>query len=388
MAQAPLGGREDLAPPWRRILGAAAVIAWLLGCSSPAPVPEQIAAEMPAPRELSADERVRADAAAAAAIELLRAERWEEAFLSGRAALELDPASARAMAVRGVQLMREAQEESPPALARWRQAEGELLRARRLAPGDPDVAVWLARFYAAEGHFAAAASVLDGVLAEAPEDAPCLRLAANLRYEMGEERRAAALLRSLLALTPEDAQARYRLAQCEVTLAESESDDAERARRLEQAAATFAEYRRLAPSRVDGWLGEAHARFAALQAGALEEEARGRALAAVLDLYREAQERAPSQADPVFGEGVVLEARGDRAGAMATYRRALRLQRDHAASLLNLAALLAEAGEGQEARELAERALRAGVTPQEERALRRFMTATPPGADQPGQGRR
>jgi putative thioredoxin len=60
----------------------------------------------------------------------------------------------------------------------------------------------------------------------------------------------------------------------------------------------------------------------------------------------------PSEADDLVAEAAAAEARGDPAGAEATYRKALELRDTHEAAVLGLARLLAGDGRGQEARTL------------------------------------
>ncbi len=289
------------------------------------------------------------------------------------AALSLDPRQPHAHAANGVLSMHAAQAENPPMLSAWRRAEGELLRANALAPDAADVALALTRFYVAEGHGRAALDVLERVLLRQPKHVAALRLAGMVAYEASEERRARPYLARLLAEQPEDAESLYRLACCEAVVAERLSDEAAKPAAWRNVAELFQRHRGLAPTDVQGALGEAQARFRLWELAG--KKANDADLRTALELYRVASRLHVGQPESAHGEGVVLEAVGDVSGAEAAYGEALRRQATHAPSLLNLAALLAERGALDAARTLWEKALRAGLTPNEKNKVEALLAA-------------
>jgi tetratricopeptide (TPR) repeat protein len=345
-----------------------------VGCASPAPSPEQIASELPPTRDLDAQTAARVAERAEHAVRAAEAGRWGEAEDAADDALSLDPRSATARVARALCLMHEARREDPPELRAWRRADGELLLASRIAPNDPDVQLARARFLAADAHLSAAAECLEPSLARHPHHLASLREAARLRYELGEERLASALLVRLLAEAPDDAEALYRLAQCRTRIASSETIEKERSKALRDAARSFHRYVEKAPADADGWLGEAYATLAAAR---LDGPAALRAEAdAILGLYRMVETLRELSPEPHFARALVLEETGERASARAAYRKALQLDPGHVPSLLNLAADLARTGteeDAREAHELCTRALRLGLEPEERRRVLRFV---------------
>lgn len=351
------------------------VPALAVACSAPSADPREMA-ETPPPVRAGAD-RAAADGRAALAFAALDAGSFAVARDEVDTALSLDPSSPRVRAALGAVLMAEAQTQSPPALDSWRRAEGELRRAVALAPNDADVGLWLARFYSADGHVQAALAEVDRVLATHPEHLVALRLGGFLAYEGGEERRARSFLARALVIEPSDAEAAYCLAACETELARRELTAEQRRPGWEVALAAWVRCRELAPDDVDAVLAEAYVRQQRLADGIAADGEREAELRAALALYREASTRAPQQPEAAFGEGVVHEALGDPAAAEAAYRRALAIRPDHPGSLLNLIALRAAAPDGaDEVRELAARALRAGITPLERRQLRQHLDSS------------
>lgn len=348
--------------------------AWCLavaGCTGPSADPARYAADLPAPVELDDDARRRAQEAGSRALDAAFAGAIDEARIAAQHALGIDPRDARAHAALGVVAMHEAQGESPPDLPAWRRAEGELLMAHALAPADARVTLALARFHVADGHGQAALDLIDRALAGgANNDLDLLRLASVVAYEAAEERRARSYLLRVVEAAPDDAGSLYRLALCEATLAERPREDDVRRRAWQQAADRFARYVALAPEDVQGMLGEAQARFRLWQLDGASDPER---LGAVRDLYRAAARLDSRSAEAVFGEGVVAEAAGDSAAAEVAYREALRREPAHAASLLNLAALLAERGATDEARACWEKALATGLTPAERRKVEELL---------------
>lgn len=336
---------------------------WAVCCSSSSIEPRDMIEDLPRAADLDEPSRAQAQTLGASALAAATSGAFAQARDQAGTALLLDPRQPHALAANGVLSMHDAQAESPPTLAAWHRAEGELLRAQTLAPDDPEVVMALARFYAAEGHGRAALDVLERVLLQRPKHAAALRLAGLVAYEASEERRARSYLARLLAEDPEDAESLYRLACCEAVVAERSSDEAVKRAAWRNVAELFQRYRGLVPTDVQGTLGEAQARFRSWQlAGRAANDAE---LRAALDLYRAGNGLRLDQPESPHGEGVVLEALGDASGAEAAYGEAIRRKATYAPSLLNLAALLAERGTLDNARALWEKALRAGLTPNE-----------------------
>ncbi len=344
---------------------------WAPSCSSSSVEPRDMVQDLPPAANLAEPTRAQAQALGASALTAATSGEFGPARDQVDAALSLDPRQPHAHAASGVLSMHDAQAENPPILSAWRRAEGELLRAQALAPDDPDVALALARFYVAEGHGRAALDVLERVLLRQPKHAAALRLAGLVAYEASEERRARPYLARLLAEHPEDAESLYRLACSEAVVAERLSDEAAKQAAWRNVAELFQRHRSLAPTDVQGALGEAQARFRLWQMAG--KKANDADLRAALDLYRAGNGLRLDQPESPHGEGVVLEALGDVSGAEAAYGEALRRKATHAPSLLNLAALLAERGALDAACALWEKALRAGLTPNEKNKVEALL---------------
>ncbi len=213
-------------------------------CSAPSPIPEEVASELPPERELDPETKARLASLTVEALRLLGEERFDEAEETARQALSLQPREARPRAVLGTCLMNRARQTEPPDLHLWRRAEGELLAATRTAPSDPIAAVLYGQFLVGDGHLTAAAEVAEATLRHDPDDLAALRLAAETRYELGEERVAIPHLERWMQLDP-DPQIRYKLAWCLLRIAESDRED--RVPLLVEAAESFAAYRELEP---------------------------------------------------------------------------------------------------------------------------------------------
>lgn len=351
------------------------VSAWLgcaVGCSAPSVEPRELANNLPAAAPTDAATQAQADALGASALRDATAGQFATARDQADSALGLDPRQARARAASGLLAMHDAQGETPPVLAAWRQAEGELLQAQALAPDDAQVALALARFYVADGHGRAALAVLERVLAREPDDVGALRLASLVAYEGGEELRARPYLARLVVAQPDDAESAYRLVRCEAALAERQNEAAAKQQAWRHVVELCQRYRGLVPADVQGALSEAQARVRLWElAGKQADDAD---LRAALDLYRLARRLDGNLPAPAHGEGVVLEALGDAAGAEVAYHAALACDPAYAPSLLNLAASLTERAALAEARPLWERALRAGLTPSEKRRVEALLT--------------
>lgn len=371
----------------RRVMSLAP-LALMLGCRGVSPDPAVLATE-PLPASAStADARAAASAHAQRALAAWEAGQPEQAEEAARDALDRDPGLLRARAILGRCLQERAMRQTPPDLALLNQADGETLRAATLAPADPVVGRLRAGFLERAGHITAAAAAAESALAQLPSTAAgesldpdrvaLIAMAADLRYELGEERQALPWLRQLTTQRPGDARAWFRLGVC---LAGGQDAAA-----LESAAAAFQRSAELTPADRAGWLAQGSALYRAAEAAARagDEARRERHLVAAAAVFGAAAEQFPADGEPCFRQGLVLESAADPSGAAAAYRRALQRQADHGGALLNLAGLLAqhEAEDpvaGAEARELLRRALdgaRAGtirLTPPERERIEAYL---------------
>jgi tetratricopeptide (TPR) repeat protein len=348
--------------PWMAVFLRLSFGACLAACSSVPPSPAEYAAQVPPERELSTAERELVARLLASARQRFAEGQHDAAEDAARGALRLDPRAAGARAVLGECL---AHAGDPV------RAEGELLLASHLDPGDPHVALAYARFLERDHHLTAAAAVIDQALRRHLDDAELLSAASRLRFELGEERLALPLLTRLLTIRPQDAEAQYRMAQCEAALAASEQGPLRR-RAYEQAARSYAGYRQLRADDVDGCLGEAHALMHAAGAGQLSDR---ELLAAAERAYRDAEQLAPDDARVAFGLALTAEAIGDHERARQLYRRALGLDPLHAGARLNLAASLEASGQGDEARTHWSIALQLDLTPIERQRVAEAIAA-------------
>lgn len=346
---------------------------WLVACAGVSPRPEEMAANLPPERTLTPAEAASVAGYTTEALTRLAAGEFDEARREAESALSVDPRAARARAVRARCQMEEARRESPPTLPVWRHAEGELLTAQRLAPFDVEVGLLFAEFLEADGHLTAAAERLDLLVAAQPDEPRCLREAARVHYELGEERAAIPQLERLLTLDPQDHESLYRLAQCRHRLAPTEArelTDLNAKLALYTAASeAFGRYREAVPGDVDGFMGEAFVRVEAwrLKSGDADE------LAVARGLFERASELSPDSPEPFFNLGVVGELGQDGEGARSAYEAALRVDPNHLPSLLNLAANLQAAERPGDAVSYCRRALELPVTSEERGRLQAFL---------------
>jgi len=350
---------------------AIAALALLASCRGPTTLPEQYLRDLPADRPIAPEVAERARNQAEAALAAVDAGRFEEGRSLAEDALASNPRLAIARVAIARCLIKDAQREVPPTLALWRHAEGELLIAQRLAPERPEVHLARAEFFAVEGHLSAAAESLEQGLSRAPNDVRLVREGARLRYELGEERAAGALLVRWLAEVPTDTKALWMLAQVRAKLAASRDRDKapERQKAYREAADSFHRYAELVPTDGEGWLGEAWARSAL----------GGREAETAVKLYELAEGLIERSPEPSFGKAVTLEALGRAPEAREAYRRALGRDDRHVGSLLNLAASLGkgDAKEKSEAKVLCRRLLDLRITAAERQRIEKFL-ATPP----------
>jgi Flp pilus assembly protein TadD len=303
---------------------------------------------------------------------LLNEGHFAEAEETAQRALSLQPRAARPRAVLGRCLMERARVDDLPDLRLWRRAEGELLSATRLAPDDSVVAVLYGEFLVADGHLTAAADTAERVLAQHPRDVPALRLAADTRYELGEERLARPHFTRLVELDP-DPQYRYKLAWCLLRIAEGELD--EKIPLLIEAAEGFAAYLELVPDDLEGHLAEGRALYRAAEemgSGADRDARAGQAVA----VYRRAVELDPEATDAFFGLAVSLEPVGRTEEAVAAYQQALVLDPRHIGALLNLAGLFASTDRREQAEPLCRRALSEDLTSDERDRVLAFLAGS------------
>ena len=338
-------------------------------CSAPSVDPEEIASKLPPERELDQATTATLEDLSRDALGLMNEGQFGEAEATARRALGLQPREALPRAVLGTCLMHRAQEDDPPDLRLWRQAEGELLAATRADPDDPVVGVLYGRFLVQDGHLSAAAQVAETTLARNPGDVPALRLAARSRYELGEERLARPLLVQL-AEVDFDPQIRYWLAWCGLRLAEGELGD--KVPLLMEAADGFAAYRAMEPGDMEGYLAEGRALVRA--AGETEDRDQRSARAdRAVGVYDLAADRFGDAAAPRFGRGVCLELLGRTEAAREAYEQTLELDPRHVGALLNLAAQFAATGEREPAEALYRRALLEDLTSGEREQVLEYL---------------
>jgi tetratricopeptide (TPR) repeat protein len=355
-----------------------------MSCGSVRPTPQEFSEDLPPRRQLSPAERDRVQRESEAALMDLLAGRYEEARDRARTALETDPRSVRALAVLGRSLGALAWANDLPDHVMAQEAEGHLLLALRLDPTDAEARLFYAQLLVVEGHLSRAGRELDQLLEHHPRYQPALRAAADVRYELSEERAAAALLSRLLTESPGDAWALFRLAHCRVQLADAHlrgdsrlADNQDRvavavaAYRL--AAKTFAEYQDISRDDPAGYLGEAHARYRALVAGRQDRAAKQQSGDAIVALFQKARTLDPKNPATFHGEGAVFDLLEQEDRARRAYNEALRLDANHVPSLLNLAALRYGAGEKKAAQDLWRRVLKLDITPAEKREIRKLL---------------
>lgn len=278
--------------------------------------------------------------------------RYSEAERGAVEALEIDPRSARARAVRGIVLLQVAKEKDPADIFLANEGEAETVLAEKLAPQDPFVAWVRALFLAESGHLSAAAAVAEAAIertrgAPPEERAPLFGLAGTYRYELGEERAALPLLRAYVGLRPDDATASFRIGSCLLRMAmlpvgPAATQDKNAQSEAEQAARAFQRCVELAPGDEDAWLaiGAATMRAAVLAGKRALAAERERLMATALAQFRTVATRFPTNAEAMFRVGVVEEGAGRRDQAGIAYTMALERDADHLGSLLNLATLL------------------------------------------------
>ncbi len=339
----------------------------LTACGGIAPPPDQF--EVPAPRELDDVDRRRVLELELKARSALGAGAYDTATEAARDGLAIDPRHGILRALLGRALMGRAQRERPPRLDLWHDAERELRLASTLAPTDPEVAIAHLQMLEADGHLTAAVELLDPVLAANPRDPRLLREASRLRYELGEERAALPHLVLLLVLEPEDAETRWRLAQCQLAMAAA-APPAEAPKLYREAASSFAQYRVLRPDDAGGALGEG---YALLTLADLDEPATPQELAAVLPHFVAAARLAPREPDPLYAQALLHERLGTPDVAIALYREAIVRDPSHVPAHLNLVAALAANDDPGQARAAAMRALALPLPANERDRLREFL---------------
>ncbi len=352
----------------------------LAGCGGISPRPAVLAAREPTAVTLDEDQQRRLAAHVQQALTHVGAEEWQLARRAARAALALDPRCARAHAVLGRCRMAAAMAIDPPDLPTWRQAEGDLALAARLAPTDAEIALLHADLLTADGHWSAARTALTGALAAQPDHLELLRRAGRLSYELGDERGAVPLLERLVDRQPA-AEERFMLARCRLQIAETAVREGvaagERDPLVRAAIAEFARYRDAVPQDAEGHAGEAFARLLALRAGGgggpAAEAAEAAALDAIDALLATASRLDPGAPQHWFNRGVVAEMRGDPDTARSRFSRALESNPRYLPALLNLAASLAADGRGDEAVAYVRRALDLQPTDDERRRLLEFL---------------
>lgn len=354
-----------------------------VACSTPGPSPAAWEAHELPVVELDGEGRAKVEALTRDAGEALAADRIDDAARFAERALRIDPRAALARSILGMALLQPALQEDPPTLAWMEQAEGELRLARRLAPAHPQISMFYSRFLEVDGQISLAAAVLDELLGLRGDYLPALRRGSRLHFELGHERRAGELLERVVERDPKDSAAWYRLALCQHRLAEAtEGGDTELRTGVDQvvreaflrAAKSFRAYSRLRGDDVEGFLGEATARFRALLA-VQPGPGSGPETDEILAVLSTAAQIAPDSPAPMHNKALVHQHRGELPKARAAYEGALERDRDFLPSLLNLANLLAAEREHARARELCERALKLQPSASEARRLRAYLSS-------------
>lgn len=355
-------------------------------CSTPGPSPADWEAHELPKVELDAEARARVRSQTEAARQALAGGRVTEAARIAERVLRIDPRAAFARAILGTALLEPALAKTPPDLAWLERAEGELRLARRLAPGDPQIAMLYSQFLEVDGQISLAAKVVDEVLKASPNYLQALRDGSRLHYELGHERQAALILERLVDRVPSDSEARYRLAVCQFRLAEAmASGDTEirvGVRSIAQAAFlrsadSYVTYTRLQPTDMDGFLGEAMARFRAAVLSSPEPTKQSPAPAAyaeIVAILTSAARVRPESPSPIHNQAVVHQHFGNQDKARSCYEAALELDKHFLPSMLNLAVLLDAAGEKPAARDLCERALKLKPSDSEAKRLRAYLS--------------
>jgi tetratricopeptide (TPR) repeat protein len=300
--------------------------------------------------------------------------RYPEAEAAANSALELDPRSARARAVLGMARMQRAAPTAPTDLRVANAAEAELHLARALAPNDAFVGFLSAVFLAETGHMSAAAVEAEAALARttnapAAERASLLGIAGTYRYELGEELAARPHLEAYVRLRPDDATAHFRLGSSLLRIAAVPQGARDRRfldaqANAELAAQAFAQCCTLSPGDDDAAVAVAVALW---RAGELATQNGDAAKAnehheAALERLRQVVARFPQNAEAWFRLGLVAEAWRQPADAEAAYAEALQRDPAHIGSTLNLAALRDGRGDAAGALTLWQRALERDAT--------------------------
>ncbi|MGC6486265.1 MAG: hypothetical protein ACON4Z_01340 [Planctomycetota bacterium] len=367
----------------------------LTACAAVAPDPAGVSVDALPQVELGDRRRAERDDAVQRAVEAVVQQRYAEAGAAARAALGLAPRAARARAVLAMVDLQEASAQDPVEWRGLRRGEAQLATARALAPADAFVGWMHAVFLAETGHVSAAAAAAEDALARcgsapAAEKAALLGIAATYRYELGEERAAVPHLRAYTALRPDDATAQFRLGASLLVVAETPQGAppsyAAARSSAEEAADAFQRCVDLAPGDEDAACAVARALLRAAALTRLQRAGEGDAREAAaaeleqraLAKLRAAAERFEASAEVRFRLGVVAARLGEQQVAEASYRAALERDAAHAGSAMNLAALLAEREQVEEARSLLRRLLDAApsqtaLTPGERRRIEGWL---------------
>ena len=340
--------------------------AWLLasalfGCAGVSPDPSQASIDDLPEVTLSPEDQDQCEALEQDAVDAVVRLRYEQAGEIADRVLALNPRSAKARAVRGMVRLQLAAKDKPTDWYGARAGEVELELARQLEPDSAFVGWMHAVFLAESGHMSAAAQAAEEALvrsaaAPAAERAALLGTAATYRYELGEERAARPHLEAYVALRPDDAAAFFRLGASLLSIAKTPQGSpppyVTSQRDAEQAAAAFGKCYALKPRDEDAalamsaaWLRAAE--LAELQSKPAERDAlRARAVEHLNGLAA----TFPGNAEVHFRLGVLATMQPDAKAARAAYVAALARDEGHVGSLMNLAALVAAAGEVDQAK--------------------------------------
>jgi Flp pilus assembly protein TadD len=181
-----------------------------------------------------------------------------------------------------------------------------LERAHRAFPEDREIRALLATIERSRGSDAEAARLLAGLRFDAAERGRMEELLADLLRRQGRIEKAPAALERAVALRPDDAALRGKLARSYLE-----------ARDFARAVPAYREALARSPSSAQLWSELGHA-------CALSGDAD-----AALAAYETALRYDPSLYDIQFNVGILLSRKGDTAGALARFREALRLKPDY-----------------------------------------------------------
>lgn len=322
------------------------------GCAGAVPDPKALAEDIPdtATRDPGVERRARkliaavdpAGPAIGAVVEGDLQDLLDDTLDEAEDLVDDHPGSAWAHTAFGVAFAAHAPWIGPRDLDDWKLAEAEFLRAERLAPQDPEIALWHARFLEADSHLEAAAARLEKVLLFVGDRPELLRGLARLRFDLGQERRAIGYDERLIALDSAGPDDLWRLAECRLSVAAEGRDKKERVAGFEAAVEAFERYGAERPDDLDARLGALAARseIASIDGG-------DEAIRVLRDAWAQAVKDFNDDPFVHHGAGTAAEIADAPDDAVRHYRQALAIDATFLPAMLDLAAL--EAGRGETA---------------------------------------